>query len=265
MSLPKPKSQSSFFDVDFLADGLFAPDDPYRLFRKKIGPALRRARAALEGLYCAGNGRPGIDPAVLAGVSLLQFMEKVPDRQAARQARLHLGWKYALDLEVDWESFDASTLSVFRRRLLAGGRSAVVFDALVAELEAAGLIERRRQRFDSTHVLGCVSAMSRLECVRETARLWIAAMERALDEGQRPERWAQWVERYVEMTVDWPGQTVAQLQAHMRQAGEDIEAMLVWLDGPGEAWRDEACSLLLRRAFGEQAPTGWQRRTKESR
>ena len=33
--------------------------------------------------YQPGNGRPGIEPVVLLGVLIFQFLERVPDRQAA--------------------------------------------------------------------------------------------------------------------------------------------------------------------------------------
>ena len=56
----------------------------YRLFRDKVMPALREARPVLAALYCGDNGRPAIEPVVMAGATLLQFMEKAPDRRAPR-------------------------------------------------------------------------------------------------------------------------------------------------------------------------------------
>ncbi len=96
MSLPQSKVQSSLFDVSFLMTGLFDPKNRYRLFREKILPALWDVREQLCALYCEDNGRPAIEPVVAAGVTLLQFMEKMPDRQAADMVKFHLGWKYAL-------------------------------------------------------------------------------------------------------------------------------------------------------------------------
>ena len=113
MSLSKPKVQSSFFDAEYLVDHLFGPDSPYRLFRVKILPLLEKARPALERMYCATNGRPAIDPVLLAGVTLLEFMEDLPDRQAAQRLRESLGWKFALRLEVGDKGFDASSLGAW--------------------------------------------------------------------------------------------------------------------------------------------------------
>ena len=87
MSLPKAKTQRTFFDVGFLAESLFGPTDPYRLFRERVLPALRAARERLAALYCEGNGRPGIEPVVLAGVSLLQFNCYTPASRRCFQSR----------------------------------------------------------------------------------------------------------------------------------------------------------------------------------
>src|SRR5438309_7958847 len=97
MSLPKfaeapvPRFQS----VDL--EALFGPTDRFRLFSEQIYPLLVEARKTLEAeAYCLGHGRSGVEPLWLLGVSLLQFLERVPDRQAVELLRCHLGWNLAL-------------------------------------------------------------------------------------------------------------------------------------------------------------------------
>ena len=122
MSLPKLKTQGSFLDVSFLADDLFDETDAYRLFHEKVLPVLRRHRVELVGMYCAENGRAAIEPVVMLGVSLLQFMKKVPDREAAEQVRLNLGWKFALDVPLtDATSANMTTLKNRVNGLKASG------------------------------------------------------------------------------------------------------------------------------------------------
>ena len=75
---------------------------------------------AFAGAYGA-RGRPGISPAQLAMVTVLQFTENLTDRQAADAVRGRLDWKYCLGLALEDEGFDFSVLSEFRARLLAGG------------------------------------------------------------------------------------------------------------------------------------------------
>jgi len=73
MSLPSFSTQQSLFGVGSLAAKLFSPSHRYRLFADKIWPRLVAARAVLETMYCADNGRPAAEPVVMMGVSLLQF------------------------------------------------------------------------------------------------------------------------------------------------------------------------------------------------
>jgi hypothetical protein len=81
--------------VSFLAEGLFGPSDSHGLFRREVLPALEAKREDL----CQISSPIG--PVILAGVTLLQFMEKAPDRKAGENVRLHLGWKHALGSPVN--------------------------------------------------------------------------------------------------------------------------------------------------------------------
>ena len=82
MSLKPVDSQSSFYHTSYLCGELLGAANRYRLLREWILPKLSALRARLESLYCEGNGRPAVGPVMLAGVTLLQFMEQVPDRAA---------------------------------------------------------------------------------------------------------------------------------------------------------------------------------------
>ena len=115
MSVRAVDGQRSFYHTDYLAGNLFGPANRYRLFREKIWPKLLELAPKLEALYCAENGRPPIDPVLLCGVTLLQFMEKVADRRASEQVVYHLGWKYALDLELDYDRVSFHGVGLFSR------------------------------------------------------------------------------------------------------------------------------------------------------
>ena len=91
-----------------------------RAFRK--GALAIRARDELGSWYddeafgaaYAARGKPGISPAQLAMVTVLQFAENLTDRQAADAVRGRLDWKYCLGLALEDEGFDFSVLSEFR-------------------------------------------------------------------------------------------------------------------------------------------------------
>jgi len=60
------------------------------------------------------EGKPGYSPVILGFVSIFQYLEKYPDRQAAEALRMRLDWKYALHLPLDNAGVDFSGLSEFR-------------------------------------------------------------------------------------------------------------------------------------------------------
>ena len=141
------------------------PADTARVARKSFrkGSLAIRARDELGSWYddevfaaaYGARGKPGISPAQLAMVTVLQFAENLTDRQAADAVRGRLDWKYCLGLALDDEGFDFSVLSEFRARLVAGSLELKILDLLLDRLKGLGLLAAGgRQRTDSTHVLG---------------------------------------------------------------------------------------------------------------
>ena len=128
----------------------------------------------------AVRGKPGISPAQLAMVTVLQFTENLTDRQAADAVRGRVDWKYCLGLELDDEGFDASVLTGFRERLVEDGLERVIFDRLLERVKELGLVKAGgRQRTDSTHVLARIRDLNRLELAGETVRAALEALSAA--------------------------------------------------------------------------------------
>jgi transposase len=163
------------------------PAGTARVARKAFpkGALAIRARDELgawcrDGSFAAAygvRGRPGISPAQLAMVTVLQFTEDLTDRQAADAVRGRLDWKYCLGLALDDEGFDFSVLSEYRSRLVAGGLERAVLDLLLGRLKELGLVGAGgRQRTDSTHVLAAIRRMNRLELAGETVRAALEAL-----------------------------------------------------------------------------------------
>jgi len=87
------------------------------------------------------RGQPAEAPWRLALVTVMQFAEGLPDRQAADAVRGRIDWKYALGLALDDPGFDASVLSEFRTRLVAGGAEELLLDTLLARFREQGLLK----------------------------------------------------------------------------------------------------------------------------
>jgi hypothetical protein len=213
---------------------------------------LARTRAQLERCYCPDNGRLAVEPVLLLGVSCLQYLEAVPDRQAVELLRYHLGWNFALNRQAGGDLFHPTTLVNFRQRLVEHDLTALGFTAILEALVEAGLVARNsHQRLDSTQMFGRVSRMSRLDCVRESLRLALKELHETLSAADRPAAWSRWWERYVESQTDYRA-TAETLLRKLVEAGTDTQALLAWLAQVQEATGQGPQVSLLRRVFREQ-------------
>ena len=166
--------------------------------------------------------------------------------------KYHLGWKLALNLDLNFRGIHHTTLSYFRDRLLADGKADLAMRIISEGLEAAGLVKRRdKQRLDSTHILGAVARLSALECVRETLALALEELQPRLKAEALPEFWDLVWERYVESKLDYKSSEET-LRAKQRQAGVDCLRLLQWLAPLPIELREGKAITLLRKVFSEQ-------------
>jgi hypothetical protein len=252
MSLKPLASQRSFYHTDYLCGDLFDPANRYRLFRERLWPKLLELEPKLHALYCEDNGRPAIDPVLLCGVTLLQFMEKAADRSAGAHVAYHLGWKYALDLELNYQGFHPTVLVYFRDRLEQNKAERVIFDGVVELLVELGLVKRKgKQRLDSTHILGYVKEMSRLECAVETVRLALEELAEEVRGAERPEFWERFWALYVQSELNWQ-LSKTERKNRYRRCGQDIKELLEWIDTKDPKLSELEAVKLLRRVFCEQ-------------
>ncbi len=252
MSLPPFNPQTHLFGLQVVKDDVFDPSDRYRLFAEKIYPLLVKARPALEQCYCEDTGRPGVEPVLLMGVSVLQFLERIPDRRAVEMVKYHVGWKFGLNEELGSKVFHPTVLVRFRERLIEHDQSRLAFEVVLDGLREAGFVPQRgKQRLDSTHVLGLVSRMGTIDCVGEALRLALEELAKGVAEEERPEFWELLWERYVESKVDY--QTSEEgLRKKVRRAGEDIVRLQAWVKTLGEEMRQGEQVQLLQRVFEER-------------
>ena len=251
MSIPKQDHQTTFYDASFLASELFNPTDKYEIFRQRVLPALQASREKLCQLYCSGNGRAAIEPVTMAGVTLLQFMEKTPDRTALDNVRLHLGWKHALNLKIYDKGFYPTSLVTFRQRLQEHKEGRLIFDSILQALHDVGLVKKRgKQRLDSTHVLGAVARMGRLEVVRETVRLFLdAVLRKKLEKSVA--KWSTFHDRYIDSDIAWHKIKQEALSTKLQNTGDDMRALLEWAqDHP--VMLEHSQYHLMKRVFDQQ-------------
>lgn len=104
-----------------------------------------------EDLFTSRRGRPSIPADVVASVMVLQALEGLSDRDAARALKDRISWKVACGLALDDEGFDYSVLTYWRTRLRTSARPERIFDAVREVVAATGVLKgKTRRALDST-------------------------------------------------------------------------------------------------------------------
>ena len=143
------------------------------------------------------RGQPAETPWRLALVTIMQFAEKLSDRQAADAVRARIDWQYALSLELTDEGFNFSVLSQFRTRLLDEGAEQQLFETMLSVFQEKGLLKTRgKQRTDSTHILAVVRILNRLSSVGEAMRAVLNVLAKVAPDWLQKHMEAEWPERY---------------------------------------------------------------------
>lgn len=154
-----------------------------------------------EDLFPSGRGRPSVPAEVIATVMVLQALEGLSDRDAARELRTNIAWKVAAGLSLTDEGFHPTVLTLWRHKLRASARPERIFDAVRAVVEATGAIRGKSRRvLDATvlddavatqdAVMQLVAAIRRVRRVLAEARaLVLAAHDYDHDPGKPACAW----------------------------------------------------------------------------
>jgi len=255
MSLQWYLSREVPADILALGHKLLREDNLYRQLGDRFAE-LTPQESEFAPMY-EESGRGAISPLLLALVTVLQMLEKVPDRVTASWTATRLDWKYALHLPLDYPGFHFTDLYAFRQRLLVHGGERQVFEQMLAKLKGLGLLKRRgKMRTDSTHVLAVVARLGQLELVTESLRVAIAAVVAAEPEWASQALPGSFQELYESRQGEY-GLSDSQVQERLVAAGRDG----FWFVGQVE--RSAPASLgqlaevrVLATVLGQQYPGG---------
>jgi transposase len=204
-----------------------ADDDPYKL----IGDTLYEQYhdEDFADLYHK-EGQPALSPVLLAFVTVFQALDNLPDRKAAEAVEINLKWKYALHLPFDAGSFDPSVLCEFRKRLIEHSAEARVFETVLTQMKALGLLKTRGiQRTDSLALFSRARELGRLELVFETMRCALRALLKADADWVWSVLPAEWATRYGKHCRD-ERQSDEERAALSLVIGDDGQRLLDYLD-----------------------------------
>jgi transposase len=217
----------------------------------------------LAPMYCLDNGRPSLPPSLLSGVLLLQFYDDVSDDEAVERMLFDLRWKVALNLSLDCPQFDPSSLSRFRKRLLAHGQERYAFDRLIAVGRTAGLLpDKVTLLADTTWAKGAGAVQDTYTLIRKGIRKLLRQMGYATPQkrhGLAPavqRLLATYVEQDQKAEIDWsdPQQRAAQLQVLV----QDAEAALELAAEQADDAEVRHLGWLLTKILGDDVVTGPQ-------
>lgn len=184
--------QPGFFDLSDRYEALSAAGDPlerltavvdFEIFRGPLVAALRRSPRAK-------GGRPPFDPVLMFKILVLQALYSLSDEATEFQIKDRLSFQRFLGLGLDGTVPDATTVWLFRERLV----KAKAIDRLFARLEAAlkerGYLAMGGQIIDAT----VVPAPKQRNTEAEKA---------AIKEGRVPEGWSPAKARQKDRDARW--------------------------------------------------------------
>ena len=193
MMLKKPGPEQTALEIVTL-ESLVPQDHLLRKVEAAIDFSFIHDRVAA--LYCPDNGRPALDPTLMFKALFIGYLFGVrSERQLVREIEVNVAYRWFLGLKLTEPVFEASTLSQNRRRRYRDSSVAQdIFDAIVEQAIAKGLVEGTVLYTDSTHLKA--NANKNRYDVRVVAKsradYW-EALDRAIEEdraahGKKPLR-----------------------------------------------------------------------------
>ena len=136
------------------------PDHPLRVIKKLADQSLEALSPDLDRMY-ADVGRPSIPPERLLKSSLLIALFSVRSERAfCEQLDYNLLFRWFLGMNPIEPSFDATTFTKNRERLLKHGVGQALFDEVVLEADRQGLLSDEHFTVDGTLIEAAASLKS---------------------------------------------------------------------------------------------------------
>jgi len=135
-------------------------DHPLRTIQRLADAALAALSPEFDRMYAEG-GRPSIPPERLLKASLLIDLYSVRSERAfCEELDYNLLFRWFLDMQLMEPSFDASTFTKNRERLLKHAIGQQLFDEVVGEAHARGLLSDEHFTVDGTLIEAAASLKS---------------------------------------------------------------------------------------------------------
>lgn len=155
----KPRAQGTLLMVGSVSDRI--PErHPIRRIKVMADDSLASMSGVLEEMY-ARIGRPSVPPERLLKAQLLIALYSVrSDRQFCEQLEYNLLFRWFLDLHMDEGSFDASSFSHNRKRLIKHDATRHLLNAIVEQAKRRQLLSEEHFSVDGTLIEAWASMKS---------------------------------------------------------------------------------------------------------
>src|SRR6516165_3219441 len=135
-------------------------EHPLRRIKQVTDKVLKNLSPIFEQMY-SSVGRPSVPPERLLKASLLMALYTIrSERLFCEQLDYNLLFRWFLDMELDESSFDHSSFTTNRRRLLEHEVAGAFFRQIVAQAQALGLLSNEHFTVDGTLIEAWASLKS---------------------------------------------------------------------------------------------------------
>ncbi|MCP4921688.1 MAG: IS5 family transposase [Proteobacteria bacterium] len=155
----QPPSQSSMLCL-VSPEGRVRPDYPLREVKTLADAALATLSPLFDEMYAVG-GRPSVPPErLLKSMLLMAFYSVRSERLFCEQLDYNLLFRWFLDMDMLEDSFDPSTFTKNRQRLMEHEVAAEFFGAVLGQARDEGLVSREHFSVDGTLIEAWASMKS---------------------------------------------------------------------------------------------------------
>jgi transposase len=170
----RPEQYIPHTEVDEFVFQATVPADHY-LRRVLQAVDFSRLRDLIATVYCSEQGRPATEPLLLLKLEFLEYHYNLSDRQVVDQAQYNMAFRLFLGLSLRSPLPHHTLLTYFRQRL-GWQKHQEIFDALVAQARAQGLVKDRLRLKDATHVIANIAIPSTIGLVAQTRQRLLQAL-----------------------------------------------------------------------------------------
>src|SRR4249919_4224685 len=160
-------------ELDMMIFEKLIPAEHY-LRKLKAAIDFEPLRALVADCYATGMGAPAEDPVRVLKLSLLQFQYDLSDSQVLRQAQVNVAFRFFLDVSLESVLPVPSLLSQFRTRR-GEERFERVFNEILRQARAQGLVKDRVRLKDATHLIANIAIPSTLRLVAQAREQVLSA------------------------------------------------------------------------------------------